>query len=49
MPLTFIAFVKAEEFKLLGCLYALGNDVDRKISGKKDYGLNNGPGAGVSN
>ena len=37
MPLTFIAIVKAEEFELFGCLYALGNDVDGKVSRKKDY------------
>ena len=37
MPLTFIAIVKAEEFELFGCLYALGNHVDGKVSRKKDY------------
>jgi len=37
MPLTFIAIVKAEEFELFGCLYPLGNDVDGKVSRKKDY------------
>ena len=37
IPLTFIAIVKAEEFELFGCLYALGNHVDGKVSRKKDY------------
>jgi hypothetical protein len=37
MPLTFIAIAKAEEFELFGRLYALGDDVDGKVSRKKDY------------